>query len=898
MATIKKISLFALTAFCAAFLLAFVLPTATHASAQSETLISEFTSKNDPVRSAAGVEDNVESYTQWNNFNVAEWFGGSSCFPDIMSLSLKSGIEGASDGKVLKAGFIGYKYTPAVGFRLDFGKNISYAECAKITFRIYMHVDTSGLSEIKLYSFNGRTFYKFTTAVQDEWIDVEIMNDDLINVFNEGYFSGVDVIVRFDQVRNGNYQDHYSAYWEKTFEADPSYMYFDKVTYTPYEKTVNFTFDYDEALSGISNRNVGVRSAKVARPEDPYLLGYTFGGWYTNKSYSELFDFSSEVTEDTTVYAKFNSIGEFPEGVITDFTYPATAIGYAHFTHESYTEWANHPLRQNIGAPSLPESGTEFVTGLEGSVDGNALKLNFAGFRYTTAIGFSMEFPYAVSSEKIGKIVLRTFMHVDTDGCSVIKLYSADGASHFDFSTEDSDEWVDIEIKGENLKKVLTKSTFKELKFIMVFGSVRNGNYEDENSVFWGGLFKADPSYMYLDTLTWYGLHDVTLDINGKTENIKTIDGEPLTVPYTPEKPGMLFTGWTMNGAPYDAKSPVTSDISVKAEFSEEVSDYSAYYGVYANGDDRVILNADRTAFIISSGKYKEYTYSISASGILVTSAEGQFAFDAIQPGKITIGDKEYTSVEKIAVTYKWLENERSVYLGSGDSAINLKVYVNHYHFGGWMVNGELCDFTVPVADGAIITADMKLDEVEDYTDYIGTYYYASGDSLIVLKNNNKAEILVGKDVKDVTYYLFKGEIGMYVYEGEEIEFEYTAQNIKTEVGRHRRLKKYTVSFVNGEERVNVTVDDGYYKVTEPADPVKDGADFLGWYDEDTGEKFDFDSVVNSSITLKAVFSDNTAVVSSESGKKKGCRGSLSASALAGLTLVAAAMFVSKKKAR
>ncbi|MBR0403910.1 MAG: InlB B-repeat-containing protein [Eggerthellaceae bacterium] len=44
---------------------------------------------------------------------------------------------------------------------------------------------------------------------------------------------------------------------------------------------------------------------KAKRPSDPTADGYTFGGWYTDKDCKNAYDFSTPVTSDVTLYAKW-----------------------------------------------------------------------------------------------------------------------------------------------------------------------------------------------------------------------------------------------------------------------------------------------------------------------------------------------------------------------------------------------------------------------------------------------------------------------------------------------------------------------------------------------------------------------------------------------------------------
>lgn len=50
--------------------------------------------------------------------------------------------------------------------------------------------------------------------------------------------------------------------------------------------------------------------ATARKPENPTRKGYTFAGWYTDKNYTEKFDFDTKVKKTTYLYAKWTKIGE------------------------------------------------------------------------------------------------------------------------------------------------------------------------------------------------------------------------------------------------------------------------------------------------------------------------------------------------------------------------------------------------------------------------------------------------------------------------------------------------------------------------------------------------------------------------------------------------------------
>lgn len=67
-----------------------------------------------------------------------------------------------------------------------------------------------------------------------------------------------------------------------------------------------------ELNGGVGEREEVVPIHKKAyKPEDPISEHYTFGGWYTDKELTQLYDFDQEVTGDMTLYAKWYPIKHY-----------------------------------------------------------------------------------------------------------------------------------------------------------------------------------------------------------------------------------------------------------------------------------------------------------------------------------------------------------------------------------------------------------------------------------------------------------------------------------------------------------------------------------------------------------------------------------------------------------
>ncbi len=66
--------------------------------------------------------------------------------------------------------------------------------------------------------------------------------------------------------------------------------------------------------SACDTKFVATADGKLVKPADPTREGYTFGGWYTDEACTEAYDFSTPVTADMTLYAKWTKNAVNPGG--------------------------------------------------------------------------------------------------------------------------------------------------------------------------------------------------------------------------------------------------------------------------------------------------------------------------------------------------------------------------------------------------------------------------------------------------------------------------------------------------------------------------------------------------------------------------------------------------------
>lgn len=95
---------------------------------------------------------------------------------------------------------------------------------------------------------------------------------------------------------------------------------------------------------------------KLVKPADPTRDGYTFGGWYTDEACTQAYDFSTPVTADLTLYAKWTKNAVNPGG-----------------NGGSGTNGGNGGAGNGSGAGAGAGTGTGFGSGTKGQQVGGAV---------------------------------------------------------------------------------------------------------------------------------------------------------------------------------------------------------------------------------------------------------------------------------------------------------------------------------------------------------------------------------------------------------------------------------------------------------------------------------------------------------------------------------------------
>ena len=205
---------------------------------------------------------------------------------------------------------------------------------------------------------------------------------------------------------------------------------------------------------------------------------------------------------------------------------------------------------------------------------------------------------------------------------------------------------------------------------------------------------------------------------------------------------------------------------------------------------------------------------------------------------------KQNEIVQEFTVTFVVDGEKTEIKVKNGEKAVKPADPVKEgYVFKGWYVGEAEYQFAAVTAD---VTVTAKFEEVKpEVKEYTVKFVVDEKEEVQAVKEGEKA-VKPADPVKDGFVFL-----GWYLGDA-AYDFEAVVTSDLELVAKFEEVvKKYTVKFVaDGKETVEA-VKEGE-KAVKPADPVKEGYNFLGWYVGD--ETYDFESAVTSDLELVAKF--------------------------------------------
>ena len=348
------------------------------------------------------------------------------------------------------------------------------------------------------------------------------------------------------------------------------------------------TFETNGGTAVASQR---VKEGRTAtEPATPSMSGYTFDGWYADATLTTPYDFTTPITADLTLYAKWTE----REVEAHTFFYSSKATegeaylivsnGYALVNNNGKIDAVAVTADGNnvvIDDESVDESAILWTVGSDGSLkngsyyvyraSGNAqasLTLNtntstkYSNWTYTgeqlTVVGGS-------GSSTTYYIYYNNGWYTNTSTSYTAKLYSTQEYHTVTFETNGGTAVEPQEVKDGDLLGPIGETTREGYTFA--------GWYKDEAlTTEYNFLYPVKSDFTLYAKWTAIVYHTVTFNTNGGTAvaSQKLEDGNCATEPTAPTLNGFTFAGWYSDEAlttEYDFTKPVTSDITIYAKW-------------------------------------------------------------------------------------------------------------------------------------------------------------------------------------------------------------------------------------------------------------------------------------------------------------------------------------------
>ena len=341
---------------------------------------------------------------------------------------------------------------------------------------------------------------------------------------------------------------------------------------------------------------------------------------------------------------------------------------------------------------------------------------------------------------------------------------------------------------------------------------------------------------VWKDNLTYY---TVTFNSDGGEEigPVQVRENDKVSEPtIVPTKTDYVFKEWQLDGMAYDFSTPVVKDIELKAVYDK--ADSIRYTVKFDTDGGNTIKNQN----IKYNGKVTKPTNPTKKGYKFVEWQLNGLAYDFTQ---IVKSDMTLTAIWEKAESYTVTFNSKGgstvksqTVLENGKVTKPANPKRNGYVFVEWQLDGKAYDFT------KVVTKDITLTAKWDQS-YVVSFDTDGGNKI---DNQN---VKPGSKVNKPTNPKKTG----YVFV--EWQLDGKTYDFNSEVTKNITLKAkwdvqiFTVSFDSdgGSDVKTQNINYGT-KVTKPANPTRNGYEFVEW--QLNGKAYDFNSTVTSNIILKA----------------------------------------------
>ena len=310
---------------------------------------------------------------------------------------------------------------------------------------------------------------------------------------------------------------------------------------------VEAVFTLDLNYEGSTNPTQIITLGETAtRPTDPERRNFEFINWYSDKTCTTPYDFTTPVNDNMSIYAKWNEVMagvSFNLGYETENTIPDQSVNFG----QKATRPAQDPTRDRY----------EFVNW-------------YADSTFTTVFDFDQE--------------LTTSVVIYAKWNQLVAIVTFD----LNYTEAPQATTSNVNVGNKVTKDNPTRANYEFM-----------GWYTDQACT---TAFDIATTNITSD-ITLYAKwklkeYTVTFDLNytGSTPTTTKVNhGDAVAKPTNPVRDGYIFIRWELNGVEYDFTTPVTSNITLKAVFEEAPTAATVTFNLNYTGapNNGVLSSAD-----------------------------------------------------------------------------------------------------------------------------------------------------------------------------------------------------------------------------------------------------------------------------------------------------------------
>lgn len=456
--------------------------------------------------------------------------------------------------------------------------------------------------------------WKYSDALEwneGEWYHINITHDSSYNVTfkRDGLTvgsgttnTGITAINRVTSINSGEYLTANTAQY---FNGTIDELYLGKAgggEEIRLRSKVNFHLDD----SDIEPQYIDFNDT-VSEPVLTAKTGHLFLGWYTDADCTQKYDFSSPVTTDITLYAKWIDCGKIPTvSVKNRILFYNFNEGYGTAVKTSGTKLSSVTSSMDVNATI--SSGAEWVQGFVGTAVrfdslSDSLAMNKASGTNKNAIGMlpsesafggGTEYDFWVKLDvhpSKGEQMILARQHTGTTIPWNIKI-TANGEIGFAYGSNtfvlteklgwNVDEWYHINIThSSDFLATISRdgialgsgTTGKSCIGTSQTMRINSGNYFTSDN-----YFKGTIDELYLGSMgyakTAYSRYKYTFNSNGGSDvAVQYLFGDETATEIIPTKDGYTFAGWYTDeslATAYDFSDLASADTTLYAKWEEE----------------------------------------------------------------------------------------------------------------------------------------------------------------------------------------------------------------------------------------------------------------------------------------------------------------------------------------